>query len=193
MYLDNTLSLEFIDIVHLATFKASHKLSRINQEICCIVLITEGVTANNDRLGPKRNKSGNILDDDGFSEHSPVEEVSDCAIGGFPHFFKVEFFDSCLIGSNGSTFNANFAFFDEFGGVQSDLVVSFVPVLYAEIKVLSIEFKVGLYEIILDLLPDNSGHFIAIKISHGVLNLDFAEACQHSANHIVEINNQDTL
>jgi prepilin-type processing-associated H-X9-DG protein len=73
------------------------------------------VSADDNGFGPVFNESGDVADEDGFSEDSSVKVVSDSSIGAFPHFFKLELFDSGFVGGNGGALDANFAFFDGSG------------------------------------------------------------------------------
>jgi hypothetical protein len=103
------------------------------------VLISKSMSTHNNWLDPSRNKSWYIFDYDRFSEHSAIQDISDCAVGRFPHFLKLELFDSCLIRSDGSTLDADFALFDSIGSINSDLVISSISVLDTKIIVLNIE------------------------------------------------------
>ena len=53
-------------------------------------LVTKGVTANDDRLGPAGNKTGNHLAEDGLTEHCAAQDVTDGAVGTQPHLLQVE-------------------------------------------------------------------------------------------------------
>ncbi len=57
----------------------------LDDEVGGSVLVAEGVTADDDGLFPGGDESWDVLNDDGLSEDSAVEDVSDCAVGGFPH------------------------------------------------------------------------------------------------------------
>lgn len=139
-----------------------------DEEVHTVVLITEGVPSNDNRLLPSSDESRNILDNDGFPEDGSVEVVSDSSVGGFPHFFEVKLLDSCLIWSDGSALDADLAFLDGLRGLQSDLVVGFVSVFNAQIEVLDVEVEEGMDEFILDLLPDDPSHLVTIKLSNRV-------------------------
>jgi hypothetical protein len=144
----------------------------VNNEISGSVLITVSVSADNDGLSPSGDELGDVLADDGFSEDSTVEVVSDGTIGRFPHFLKLEFLDSILIGSDGGALNTNFAFLDGLSSIKSDFIVGGISVFHTEIEVEDVEIQERSDEFILDELPDDSGHFITIEFSKGVLNLD---------------------
>jgi len=112
------------------------KLPRsINHEISTSILIPKRVSPNNNGLTPSRDESRDILNHDRFSEDSSSEIISNRAIGGFPHLFELEFFDSDLVGGDRGAFDADFAFFDGFGGIEGDLVVGLVPVFHSEIEI----------------------------------------------------------
>ena len=132
------------------------------------------MSANNNRLFPAGNQSWDVLDDNRFSEDSSVEDVSDGSIWTLPHGFQVEFFDSCFVRSDGCALDADFAFFDGFGGLDGDFVVSLISVLHAEIEVLDLEIEERKNKFISDGFPDDSGHLITVKFSYGVVYLDLS-------------------
>lgn len=144
-----------------------------DEEIGAVVDITEGVTANDDGFGPVFDESGDVFDEDGFSEDGTVEVVSDGSVGRFPHFFEFELLDSGFVGGDGGALDTDFAFLDGFGSVKGDLVVGFISVFHTEIKVLDVEIEEGMDQFILDLLPEDSGHFITVEFSDGVFHFDF--------------------
>ena len=114
----------------------------VNNDISSSVLVTEGVSSNDDGLSPSWHESGDVLDNDGFSENSSVQLVSDGAIGGLPHLLEVEFLDSGLIRGNGGALDTNLVLLDGMSCVNGHLIVSLVSVLNAEIVVLNIEIKI---------------------------------------------------
>eukprot|EP00178_Gracilaria_changii_P026375 TRINITY_DN8115_c0_g1_i1.p1 TRINITY_DN8115_c0_g1~~TRINITY_DN8115_c0_g1_i1.p1 ORF type:complete len:102 (-),score=14.81 TRINITY_DN8115_c0_g1_i1:105-410(-) len=99
------------------------------------------MSTDDDRFFPAWDESGYIVNDDGLSEDGSIEDVSDGSIGRFPHGFQVELFDSCLIGSDGGTFDANFTLFDGFGSFDGDFVIGFISVLHAKIEILDLEIE----------------------------------------------------
>src|SRR4051812_23624138 len=95
------------------------------------VLITMGMTTNNDWLSPAWNYSWYVLADDGLSEDGTVKNVSDGSVRRFPHFLQFEFFHSFLIRSNSSALNTNLVLFNGMSGINCNLIVSLVSVLNA--------------------------------------------------------------
>lgn len=136
----STISLEFVDFHPLLwaviTFENDFEGTRfVDSEICGFVLITEGVSADDDRFLPAWDESRDVFDDNGFSEDGSVEYVSDGSVGTLPHFLQVELLDSGLIRSDGCTLDANLAFFDGFSSLDGNFVISGIPMFHSEIKV----------------------------------------------------------
>ena len=180
---NTTFSFEFVDfhslLLSLIICENNFKFSRfIDCKIGGSVLISESVSSNNNGFFPSWNKSWDVIDDDRFSEDGSVENVSDCTVGAFPHVFKVELFDSCLIRGDGGTFDTNFALFDGIGSINCDLIIGGISVFDTEVKVLDIEIKEWEDKLIFNGFPDDSGHLISIKFSNWVLDFDFFELHQ---------------
>lgn len=72
------------------------------------------MSSNNNGLAPVFNKSWDIFNQDWFSEDCTIKVVSDGTIGTLPHLLQLEFLDSSLIRSDGSTLDSNLALFNEF-------------------------------------------------------------------------------
>lgn len=106
-------------------------------------MVSESVSSDNDRFFPSGNESWNVINDDGFSEDSTVEDVSNGTIGTFPHMFEIEFLDSGFIRSDCGTFDSDLAFFDGICCIDSDLIVGSISVFDTEIKIFDIEIKEG--------------------------------------------------
>jgi hypothetical protein len=145
----------------------------VDCEVCGLVLVTEGVSTDDDGLFPAGDQAWDVVYDDGFSEDCSVQDVSDCSIWTFPHLLQVEFLDSGFIGSDGGAFDTYFAFFDGISCVDCDLIVGSVSVFHAQVEVIDIEVQEGEDEFVLDGFPDDSGHFITVKFCNWVLYFNF--------------------
>ena len=137
---DSTMSFEFVDfhlffspIISLENYFKSSGF--VDCEISGFVLISEGVSANDDWLLPPWNQSWDIFDDNGLSEDSAVEDISDSSVGALPHLLEFEFLDSGLVGGDGGAFDAYFALLDGFSSFDGDLVIGGISVFHAEIEV----------------------------------------------------------
>jgi hypothetical protein len=56
----------------------------------CTNLISESVSSDCDGKTPSRDEARNVLADDGFTEDSSVQDVSDGTVGTLPHLLKLE-------------------------------------------------------------------------------------------------------
>lgn len=153
----------------------SERAGLLSYVICGSVLISKGVSTNNYWLGPSRDKSWNIFNDDWLTEHGPVKFVTDCSIRTFPHLLQLEFSYSGFVRGDSSAFNSHFAFLDSSCSVEGYLVIGLVSVLHTQIKVLNIDIEVRVYEFVLYFLPDDSSHFVAIHVDDWVLDFDLCE------------------
>ena len=86
---------------------------------------------------------------------------------------ELELFDARFIGGDGGALDADRVLLDSLGGIEGDLVVGLVAVFEAEVVVLEVDVEVGVDELVLDVLPDDAGHFVAVELDDGVLDLDF--------------------
>lgn len=98
-------------------------------------------------------------------------------------------FDTSFIGSNGGTLDTNIVLLDGLGSLDGHLIVRLVhsklfhvlhllvspksPYLVtvgnAEVVVFDINVKVRQNKLVLDDLPDDSGHFVTVQVDDGVL------------------------
>jgi len=132
---------DFLDGVATVIVGMEHKLDTsvfVDNVVLTSVLVSKGVSTNNNRLHPTRHKSGNVGDNDGLSEHSAVEDISNGSVRRPPHLLEVEFLDTLLVGSDGSALDTDSGFLDGLSSVDGDLVASFVTLLDTQIVVLEI-------------------------------------------------------
>jgi hypothetical protein len=61
---------------------------------------------------------------------------------------------------------------DRVRGIDGDLIVGRVAVLDTEVVLVKIDVQVRVDQAVLDELPDDAGHFIAIKLDNGSYHLD---------------------
>jgi hypothetical protein len=61
---------------------------------------------------------------------------------------------------------------DRFGGLDRHLVVGGVAMLDPEVVVLERHVEVGVDQLVLDGLPDDPGHLVAVELDDGVRHLD---------------------
>mmetsp|Transcript_23347 Transcript_23347/g.41465 ORF Transcript_23347/g.41465 Transcript_23347/m.41465 type:complete len:377 (+) Transcript_23347:275-1405(+) len=172
----DTGGVELIDLVlhgfrSISGGEGHLKLSRAGDtEIGGLVLVTKGVAANDDGLGPAGNETGDVGNDDGLTEDGPVENIAESAIGTLPHLFQFELLDASLIGSNGGALNADFVFLNGLRSINSDLVIRRISIRESKIIVNDFQIQVRENQLFLNHIPNNPRHFVAIKVNDRVLN-----------------------
>jgi len=122
---------------------------------------------------PKAWRPRHVLADDGFAEHHAAEDVADGAVGRLPHFLQAEFLHPGLVRGDGGAFDADTDLLDGVGGVHGDLVVGLVAVFHPEVEIHQIDIEERGDQLVLDVLPDDPGHLVAIEFDDGVGHLDF--------------------
>src|SRR3954463_730725 len=138
------------------------------------VLVTEGVTADDDRLGPPRHQPRHVRHDDRLAEDHAAEDVADGPVRGAVHPLQAELLDARLVRRDGRALDPDAVALDGLGRVDRDLVVGLVALLDAEVVVLQVDVEVREDQLILDELPDDPGHLIAVEFDDGSLDLDLA-------------------
>ena len=58
------------------------------------------------------------------------------------------------------------------GRVDRDLVVGLVPLLDAQVVILQIDIEIGVDQLVLDELPDDPGHLVAVHLDDRARDLD---------------------
>ncbi|ABC91098.1 NADP-dependent isocitrate dehydrogenase protein [Rhizobium etli CFN 42] len=141
-------------------------------EVGCAVLVAESVTADDDRLRPAGNEARNVAADDRLAEDDAAENVSDRAVRALPHFLEIEFLDAGFIRRDRCALDTDAVFLDGVGGVDRHLVVGGVAIFDREVVIVDIEVEIRMDQLILDELPDDACHFIAVEIGDGIGDLD---------------------
>lgn len=74
-----------------------------------------GVSPDNNRLVPAGHKAGHVGADNGLTEDGTVEDVTDGAVGGLPHFLELELLHTFLVGGDGGALDADLVELDSVG------------------------------------------------------------------------------
>ncbi len=107
------------------------------------ILVSEGMTTDDDGFGPSLYITGNIAANDRFPEYGPSHYITDGAVGRFPHLLQAEFLHTSLIRCDGSTLYTYIVFFDGLGCFYRHLVIRRVAILYAEVIIFDIQVEIG--------------------------------------------------
>ena len=138
------------------------------------ILITEGVTADDDRLRPAGDEARDVADDDRLPEDHAAKDVADRAVGALPHLRQRELLYACLIRRDRGALHADAMLEDRVGGVDRHLVARRLAMLDREVVIPQIDVEVGKNELILDELPDDASHLVAIEFNDRADDLDLA-------------------
>ena len=131
------------------------------------------MAGNADGLFPCGNIGRDALDQNRRTEHGAVKYGSDGAVGRLPHLLEIVFAHSRRVGGNGSALDRNAVFPGGFRTVEGHLIVGFVAVNQTEIVILRLEIDIGINEYVLDHLPDDAGHFVAVHLDKRRFHLNF--------------------
>ena len=145
-------------------------------EVGGAVLVTKGMAAHDDGLGPARHKARHVAADDRLAKDDAAQNVADRAVRAFPHLFQAEFLDPLFIRGDGRAFHAHAVLLDRIGGIDGDLIVGAVALFDPQIVIFQIKVEVGQDQLFLDEVPDDPGHLVAIKFDDGVGYLDLRHA-----------------
>jgi len=175
---ENSWTLEFVDL-NVFLWSATSWLEVHREcswfpryEILCLILITKGMSSNNDWLGPSWYQFRNVINENWLSKHSSIQLVSNGAIWTLPHLFELELLDSCLIWCDCGALNTNFVFFNGVGTIEGNLIICLISLLDTEVKVLDVDVEIWEDEQILDLMPNDACHFITVHFDNWLINLD---------------------
>jgi hypothetical protein len=136
------------------------------------VLVAEGVAADDDRLRPPGHEPRDVGDDDRLAEDDPTEDVADRPVGRAVHLLEAELLDARLVWGDRRALHADAVSLDGVGGVDRDLVVGRVAALDAEVVVLELDVEIGKDQLVLDELPDDPRHLVAVELDDRRLHCD---------------------
>ena len=141
-------------------------------EVGRAILVTEGVTADDDRVGPARNQAGDVLDHDRLAENDAAQDVADRAVRRLPHLLELEFFDAGFVGGDRRALHADAVLLDRVRAVDRDLVGGLVALLDREIIIFQVDVEIGKDQAFANPLPDDAGHLIAVEFDDRGFHLD---------------------
>ena len=149
-----------------------------HDEVGGAVLVAERVAADDDRLRPARHEPRHVGDHDRLAEDDATEDVADRPVGRAVHLLEPELLDARLVGCDRRALHADPVLLDRVRGVDRDLVVGRVAALDAEVEVLQVDVEVRQDQLVLDELPDDPGHLVAVEFDDGISHLDLRHSRQ---------------
>ena len=144
-----------------------------NLEISGLILVAERMSGYHDRFGPAGNQTRNVAHHDRLAENGSAENIANGAIGGLPHLLQAEFLDTRLVRRDGGALHADMLTLDGLRRVDGHLIVGSIAVFDAEIVIFEIHVEVRKDQAILDVFPDDAGHFVAVEFDDLAFDLDF--------------------
>ena len=79
------------------------------------ILVAKSMTANDNWIRPTRHKTRHIAANNRLAEHGATQNITDRAVGRFPHLLQAKFFNPRLIRCDGRALHADADFFNGFG------------------------------------------------------------------------------
>jgi hypothetical protein len=147
-----------------------------DDEIGRAILIAEGVAADDDRMRPRGDELRDVAANDRLAKDRPVELVPDRPVRRAPHLLESELDDARLVGRDRRALDADAVLTDRPRCIERHLVVRLVAVLDPQIVVLQIDVEIRQDELVLDELPDDARHLVAIELYDRIENLDLLQA-----------------
>ena len=115
---------------------------------------------------------GTFLQMIGSRKMTPPRMLRMVPFGDLHIFLRLNSFDPRLVGRDGRALDADAVLLDRLGRLDGDLVVGGVAVLDAQVVILQVDVEVGQDQLVLDELPDDPGHLVAVEFDNGIGDLD---------------------
>ena len=144
-----------------------------NAQLRVLVHVAVGVAGDGDGLYPVVHARLDARHGDGRAEHRAVEQGADGAVGALPHLLQVVLVHARGVRRDGGALHGHAQALGGLGGIHGHLVVGGVAVLEAQVVVLGLEVDVRADQLVLDHLPDDARHLVAVHLHQrrGHLNL----------------------
>ena len=141
-------------------------------ELGALVHVAVGVAGNGDGLCPVLDHRFDAVDHDRRAEHGAVQHGADGAVGALPHLVQVVFLHALGVGGDGGALDCHAILLVGKGGIHGHLILGGIPVGQAQIVVLGLQIHKGQDELLLDDLPEHTGHLVAIHLHQRRGHLD---------------------
>ena len=125
-------------------------------------------------------RRGTFLQMIGSRKMVPPRMLRMVPLGDFHISLSLNSFDARFVGGDGGAFDGDAVFLDRLGGVDGHLVVGLVAVLDREVVIFQVDVEIGKDQLVLDELPDDPGHFVAVHLDDRIGDLDLAHALNPS-------------
>jgi hypothetical protein len=92
----------------------------------------------------------------------------------------IEFRHAPGVRGDGGAFHGDADFLGLFGGVDGDPVAGLVAVFNAKVVIEQVHVEIGMDQLVLDELPDNASHLVAVHFDDRICHFDF----RHSVSNL---------
>ena len=118
-------------------------------------------------------RRGTFLQMIGSRNTTPPRMLRMVPFGDFHISFRPNSFTRASSGVMVAHLTPTPTFLMAFGGVDRDLIVGLVAVFHPQVEIHQVDIKERVDQLVLDVLPDDPGHLVAIEFDDGVGHLDF--------------------
>ena len=144
----------------------------LHLEVRRLVLIGVRVATNHNWLGPTRHQLRNVRHDDRLAENHTAKDVANGAVRTLPHFLESEFLHACFVRCNGRALYRRTVPLRGLGRINRDLITRRITMFHAQVVVIQLNVEIRQDELVLDELPDDARHLVAIHLHYRIYNLD---------------------
>ena len=116
---------------------------------------------------------GTFLQMMGSRNTTPPRMLRMVPFGDFHISLRPNSFTRAFVRGDGGAFDADADLLDGVGGIDGDLIVGLVAVFHPEVEIHQVDIEERGDQLVLDVLPDDPGHLVAIEFDDGVGHLDF--------------------
>ena len=171
-----TLELMDHDFLALAVHALEHEFGYtgfLGADLNVLVDIAVGMTRNRDGFLPALYGRFDGGYGYGCAEYSTVQDAADGAVGTLPHLVEVVFRHAGRVRGDGGALHRNAVLLCGLGGLHRDAVFGCVALLKTKVIILGLQVYERKDQLILDHLPEDTGHFVAVHLHEGSGHLDF--------------------
>jgi hypothetical protein len=170
-------TLELVDN-HLFMLVGSveYELSRscfLHAYLDILIDVAIGVTRYGYRLLPAAHSGLDARDGNGSAEHRSVKNGTDGAVRAFPHLMEAVFRHARGVRGDGGALHSHTIFLCGFGRLDCYAILGLVALGQTQVEVNRLQVYERKNELVLDHLPQDTGHFVTVHLHNGSCHFDF--------------------
>jgi len=176
--LDDARAVELVDnnLFLLAALALEDELGNASlfaAHLYAFIDVAIGVTGDGDGLLPRANLRLDARQLDRSAEHRTIEDGTNRAVGALPHLVELVLVHALVVRSDRGALHGYAILLVGVGSVDRHLVVGLVAIGKTEVVVLALEVNERKDQLVLDHLPQNSGHLITVHLNDRGGHLNF--------------------